>query len=58
MLASLPPLLARIATCLATKTAAETARELGIPRGTLYEHMRQIKAAFQRAGLDGYLIEK
>lgn len=58
VLAALPPLLAHIATCLATKTPAETARELNIPRGTLYEHMGRIKVAFRRAGLDGYLIEK
>jgi RNA polymerase sigma factor (sigma-70 family) len=36
-------------------TMVEASQRLGIPRGTLYEELKRIRATFSALGLDGYL---
>ena len=40
---------------LLTSTVAEISAATGVPRPTLYDRMRQIRAAFERAGLREYV---
>ena len=40
---------------LLTSTIAEISAATGVPRPTLYDRVRQIKAAFERAGLQEYV---
>jgi RNA polymerase sigma-70 factor, ECF subfamily len=54
-IASLPPRLQVLCSHLQTKTIAEVARELGVPRMTLYGDIKRLKAAFEEAGLGDYL---
>jgi len=54
----LPPSLQVLCAHLQKKTPAELARELGVPRMTLYGDIKRLKAAFERAGLGDYLPGK
>lgn len=54
-MADLPPELRRLCERLRNESPTEIAREMGIPRGTLYEHMRKIREHFERRGLGEYL---
>src|SRR5262249_25581515 len=44
-----------VALLLQSKSVAEAARTLGVPRTTLYESVRRLRALFEHAGLDKYL---
>ena len=54
-LLSLPEDLRTLCLRLKGQSVAEIAREMGIPRTTLYSKIHQIKAAFQEARLQDYL---
>lgn len=55
-LAGLPPELQRLAEKLQTTSAADAAREMGIPRSTLYaKGIARIRTAFEKQGLTHYL---
>lgn len=54
-LAELPADLRAVAEELCTHSAAEAARRLGVPRATLHERAKEIRAAFEARGLDDYL---
>ena len=51
----LPPDLRDLCRRLRTHTIAEISRDTGIPRGTIYELRRKVRAAFEEAGLKVYL---
>ena len=51
----LPSELRELCLRLATDTVMEISRETGIPRGTIYESIKKLKAIFQDAGLREYL---
>lgn len=51
----LPPAQRDIATRLLGGSVSDVARELGVPRTSLYPHVTAIRAAFAEAGLDEYL---
>lgn len=53
--AGLPADLRAVAEELRTHSAAEAARRLGVPRSTLHERVKEIRAAFEARGLDDYL---
>jgi RNA polymerase sigma-70 factor (ECF subfamily) len=55
VLAALPAELRALAERLKTKSIAEVARDLGVPRTTLYEAIRLLRMRFERAGLKHYL---
>jgi RNA polymerase sigma-70 factor, ECF subfamily len=57
-IAGLPLQLQALCVHLQTKTIAQVARELGIPRMTLYGDIKRLKAAFEQAGLGDYLPAK
>jgi RNA polymerase sigma-70 factor, ECF subfamily len=40
---------------LETKSVSGVAKELGVPRSTIYEAIQEVRAEFKRAGLDVYL---
>lgn len=50
-----PEELRRVAEELTTKSKSQAARDLGIPRSTLYERVRRIRQLFEKAGLREYL---
>lgn len=54
-MADLPPDLRRLCERLRNESPTEIARDMGIPRGTLYERMRKIREHFERRGLGEYL---
>jgi len=51
----LPPELRRLCQRLETETVTEISRETGIPRGTIYESIKKLRAIFEDAGLRDYL---
>jgi RNA polymerase sigma-70 factor (ECF subfamily) len=55
VLAALPDDLRAAAECLMTRSVTEAARELGLPRTTLYEAIRLLRMHMERAGLKDYL---
>lgn len=55
VIAELPPDLRRLCERLRNESPTEIARDMGIPRGTLYERMRKIREHFERRGLGEYL---
>jgi len=55
VIAGLPRRLQVLCVHLQTKTPAEIARELGVPRMTLYGDIKRLKAAFEQAKLGDYL---
>ena len=56
VLAGLPPELRALAERLCTHSVTEIARELGVPRSTLYETgIARLRKAFEDKGLDEYL---
>jgi RNA polymerase sigma-70 factor (ECF subfamily) len=55
VLSTLPPDLRELAEKLMRMSVAETARELGVPRTTLYESIRRLRRRFEIAGLRKYL---
>jgi DNA-directed RNA polymerase specialized sigma24 family protein len=54
-LEALPADLRAIANELRVSSKTEAARNLGIPRSTLHERAKEIRAAFERRALDDYL---
>jgi DNA-directed RNA polymerase specialized sigma24 family protein len=50
VLAAVPPDLRRVARAVGTRSVAEAARHLGMPRPTLYRRLRELRAAFEAAG--------
>jgi RNA polymerase sigma-70 factor (ECF subfamily) len=50
-----PVALQKLAGLLKSHTVSATARELGVPRTTLYEAIRHLRRRFESAGLKGYL---
>ena len=54
-LSRLPEHLRRLCELLKTGTIAEAARQLGIPRTTLNDHVRKLREMFEHAGLRDYL---
>ncbi|MFH1891093.1 MAG: hypothetical protein ABIK83_00245 [Candidatus Zixiibacteriota bacterium] len=51
----LPPELRQICEQLLAKTITEISEDTGVPRGTIYDHMKKIAAIFEDAGLREYL---
>ena len=51
----LPPELRRLCRRLETETVTEISRDTGIPRGTIYESIKKLRAIFEDAGLRDYL---
>ena len=58
VMAGLPPRLHTLCVFLQTKTMAQAARDLGVPRNTLYRDLKRLRAAFEQAGLGDYLPEE
>jgi len=54
-LEKLPPNVRDLCLRLATDTVSEISRDRGIPRGTVYEGIRKIRAIFEDSGLGEYL---
>ena len=54
-IASLPEELRDLCVRLHDSTMAEVAREMGIPRTTLYDRLSKLRDAFREAGLEDYL---
>jgi RNA polymerase sigma-70 factor (ECF subfamily) len=54
-IASLPEELRDLCLRLHDSTMAEVAREMGIPRTTLYDRLSKLRDAFREAGLEDYL---
>ena len=54
-IASLPEELRDLCLRLHDSTMAEVAREMGIPRTTLYDRLNKLRDAFREAGLEDYL---
>jgi len=52
---NLPPELRELCKRLETDTVTEISRDTGIPRGTIYESIKKLRAIFQDAGLRDYL---
>ncbi len=57
VLARLSPGRRRLCALLQTMSVAAASRELGIPRGTLYEDIRKLRAIFEDAGLRRFLSD-
>ncbi|NIM21304.1 MAG: RNA polymerase subunit sigma-24 [Candidatus Latescibacteria bacterium] len=55
VVASLPPELRELCRRLQTQSITEISRETGIPRGTIYESRKKLRALFEDAGLKKYL---
>lgn len=53
-LADLPPALRHLCEKLARLTVTDVSHATGVPRSTLYDSMKQIRARFERAGLAAY----
>lgn len=51
----LPPELRELCRRLDTDTVTEISRDTGIPRGTIYESIKKLRAIFEDAGLRDYL---
>jgi RNA polymerase sigma-70 factor (ECF subfamily) len=51
----LPPELLELCRRLDTDTVTEISRDTGIPRGTIYESIKKLRAIFEDAGLKDYL---
>jgi RNA polymerase sigma-70 factor (ECF subfamily) len=51
----LPPELRELCRRLDTDTVTEISRDTGIPRGTIYESIKKMRAIFEDAGLRDYL---
>jgi RNA polymerase sigma-70 factor (ECF subfamily) len=51
----LPPELRELCQRLATETVTEVSRDTGIPRSTLYESIKKVRAFFEDSGLRDYL---
>jgi len=51
----LPPELRELCERLDTDTVTEISRDTGIPRGTIYESIKKLRAIFEDAGLKDYL---
>ena len=54
-IASLPDELRDLCERLRDDTMAEIAREMGVPRTTLYDRLSKLRDAFREAGLEDYL---
>jgi RNA polymerase sigma-70 factor, ECF subfamily len=54
-LAGLPENLRRLCELLATGTISDAARKAGIPRTTLHDQVKRLRAIFEDAGLQNYL---
>jgi len=52
---ALPPELRELCKRLQTKSVTEISRDTGIPRGTIYESIKKLRAIFEDAGLKDYL---
>jgi RNA polymerase sigma-70 factor (ECF subfamily) len=52
---SLPPGLRELCHRLKTDTVLEISREKGIPRGRIYESLKELRVIFEDAGLEKYL---
>ena len=55
VLAKLPERLRRLCEALKTSSITEAAQRLGIPRSTVYGHIREVREVFDRADLREYL---
>ena len=55
VIASLPPELRTLCERLQTESVTEISRDTGIPRGTIYESIKKLRAIFEDAGLRDYL---
>jgi RNA polymerase sigma-70 factor (ECF subfamily) len=55
VLAGLPDHLRRLCEILKTGTISDAAREMGIPRTTLHDHVTKLRSLFEDAGLREYL---
>lgn len=53
-LSALPEHLQKLCECLKTRTISEAAREIGMPRTTLNDHLKKLRAIFEDAGLKHY----
>ena len=51
----LPPELRKLCKRLETENVSEISRDTGIPRGTIYDSIKKIRAIFEDAGLKDYL---
>jgi len=51
----LPPELRELCVRFKTNTVTEISRDTGIPRGTIYESIKKLRAIFEDAGLKDYL---
>ena len=58
VVASLPDDLRPWCAILAEQNISEASREFGVPRIRIYQIKARIRAAFERAGLEGYLQKK
>lgn len=54
-IASLPPELRELCNQLQEKSMAEISRDIGIPRGTLYDRLKELRHLFEDRGLRDYL---
>jgi RNA polymerase sigma-70 factor (ECF subfamily) len=54
-LSRLPEHLRRICDLLKTRTVSDAAREMGIPRTTINDHVKKLRDLFEDAGLRNYL---
>ncbi len=52
---TLPPELRELCKRLQTESVTEISRDTGIPRGTIYESIKKLRAIFEDAGLKDYL---
>jgi len=55
VMASLSPELRTLCQRLQTESVTEISRDTGIPRGTIYEAIKKLRAVFEDAGLRDYL---
>ena len=55
VVSKLPPELQKVAELLQTMSVAEAARELNIPRGSLYDRLEKLRQAFEESGIQKYL---
>ncbi len=55
VLSGLPDHLRRLCEILKTGTVSDAAREMGVPRTTLNDHVRKLRSLFEDAGLREYL---
>jgi len=55
VLAGLPDHLRKLCEILKTGTVSDAAREMGIPRTTLNDHVKKLRSLFEDAGLKEYL---